>query len=149
MKDIMLKITGKTVTENVDKEEQEDVVEFVTEGKLFQRDDAMMISYPESDLSGMEGWTTYLTFKGNRIKLKRSSSEGSEPNTEMEFEPGVRYDGKYETPYGSLNVELLTNSISPFIEDEQGNRKMTIDYSVCLHGFTESRNTLDIEILNN
>ena len=142
----MLKITGKTVTEKLDKEEQEDVVQFVTEGKLVNRGDSMLISYPESELSGMAGYTTYLTIKDDTIKLKRAH-KGDDPQTEMEFQTGCRYQGKYETPYGSIAMELLTNKISPFTKNEDGSSKMTIDYSVSLKGLMESRNELDIEIL--
>ena len=146
MKDIMLRITGKTVNEALDKEEQEDVVEFVTEGKLYSREGAMMISYPESELSGLDGWTTYLTIKDDKVKLKRGSG-GDPAHTVMEFESGKRFEGQYETPYGPIALELLTNSISPFTEDEAGNSKLSIDYSVSLRGLMETRNKLDIEIL--
>ena len=146
MKDIMLKITGKTVNEALDKEEQQDVLEFVTEGKLYSREGAMMNSYPESELSGLEGWTTYLTIKDDKIKLKRSSGTDA-AQTVMEFESGKRYEGQYDTPYGPIEMELLTNSISPFREDADGNSKLSIDYSVSLRGLMETRNKLDIEIL--
>ena len=147
MKNITLKITGKTVIDEPDAEEkQEDVIEFVTEGKLYSREGAMLISYPESELSGFEGWTTFLTIKDNNIRLRRTSGE-DQVQTVMEFERGKRISSSYVTPMGSIEMELLTNSISPFAEDEAGNSKMTIDYSVSLHGLMESRNTLDIEIL--
>ena len=37
MKDIMLKITGKTVTQEEGAEKHEDIMEFVTAGQLYHR----------------------------------------------------------------------------------------------------------------
>lgn len=146
MKNITLKITGKTILEEPDREEKEDIIEFVTEGKLYSREGAMLISYPESELSGLAGWTTFLTIKEGNIRLKRTSGE-DEMQTVMEFERGKRISSSYQTPMGPIEMELLTNSIEPFEEDAAGNSKMTIDYSVSLKGLLESHNTLDIEIL--
>lgn len=146
MRDIMLKITGKTVTQNNGKEEHENVVEFLTEGKFYGRGgDSALISYPESELSGLEGWTTYLAITGGKVKMKRSN--GGSPETVMEFEKGKRFEGQYETPFGPVGMEILTNSISPLDLEPGGRGRMSIDYSVSLHGLMESRNTLDIEIL--
>ena len=146
MKNITLKITGKTILEEPDSEKNEDILEFVTEGKLYSRDGVMLISYPESELSGLAGWTTFLTIRDDNIRLKRSSGE-SELQTVMEFERGKRINSSYQTPMGPIEMELLTNSIAPFKEDSAGHSKMTIDYSVSLKGLLESHNTLDIEIL--
>ena len=140
----MLRITGKTVNEALDKEEQEDVMEFVTEGKLYSREGAMMISYPESELSGMEGWTTYLTIMGDKVKMKRSNGEDS-PQTIMEFEKGKRYKGLYDTPYGALHMEVLTNSIEKNLSPERQSGRLSIDYSISLKGLMDSRKVLDIE----
>ena len=49
MRDITLKITGKQVYEN----HEEDQMEFVTEGQLYQRNGAIYMIYDESELSGM------------------------------------------------------------------------------------------------
>ncbi|MBR6350725.1 MAG: DUF1934 domain-containing protein [Firmicutes bacterium] len=147
MKDIMLKITGRTVTQNNGKEEQEDVIEFLTEGKFYGRGgDSALISYPESELSGLEGWTTYLAITGGKVKMKRSNGNGS-PETIMEFEKGKRYEGQYETPFGPIGMEILTNSVSPLDMEPGGRGRLSIDYSVSLHGLMESRNKLDIEIV--
>ena len=60
MKDIMLKITGKTVRQDEGSEKHEDIMEFVTAGQLYHRGTTTFIKYPESELSGLEGCTTSL-----------------------------------------------------------------------------------------
>ena len=146
MKDIMLKITGKTVKQIQDKESHEDVIEFVTEGKLYRRGETTYVSYMESELSGLEGCKTSLTISDGKVKMKRSGEPLGIP-TVIEFEKGKRFKGLYDTPFGSVGMEVLTNSITIFPDKEEGKNHLSIDYSVSLRGVTESRNKLDIEIM--
>jgi len=137
MKDIMLKITGRTA-------DKDDGIEFVTEGTLYQKGHTVLIQYPESALSGMEGCTTSLTIGKDRVRLRRSG-EPLAVDTVMEFEKGKRFLGVYETPYGPLGMEILTNSIEKkFGEDGFG--KLSIDYSVSLKGLADARKVLELEM---
>ena len=146
MRDIMLKITGKTVTHKNDEDQLEDVVELITEGKLYKRGRATYVTYMESELSGMEGCRTSLAICDNKVKMKRSGKPLG-TSTVIEFEKGKRFEGFYDTPFGSVGMEVLTNSISDFLPDEEGKGRLSIDYSVSLRGLAESRNKLDIEIM--
>ena len=146
MKDIMLKITGKTVKQKEDVESHEDIVEFVTEGKLYRRGETTYVSYMESELSGMEGCKTSLTISDGKVKMKRTGEPLGIP-TVIEFEKGKRFKGLYDTPFGSVGMEVLTNSITNFPDKEDGKNHLSIDYNVSLRGVTESRNKLDIEIM--
>ena len=49
MRDITIKITGKQVYEN----HEEDQMEFITDGKIYQRNNAVYMIYDESEVSGM------------------------------------------------------------------------------------------------
>jgi len=146
MRDIMLKITGKTVTQKDNKENHEDTMEFTTEGKFFRRGTTTYLSYLESELSGMEGCMTSLIISKGKVKMKRSGKDLGVA-TVIEFEKGKRFEGLYDTPFGSVGMEVLTNSISSFDPGEDGKGKLSIDYDVSLRGLSESRNKLDIEIM--
>lgn len=146
MKDIMLKITGKTVKQINDQESHEDVIEFVTEGKLYRKGQTTYVSYMESELSGVEGCKTSLTISDGKVKMKRSGKPLGIP-TVIEFEKGKRFKGLYDTPFGSIGMEVLTNNITIFPDREDGKDHLSIDYNVSLRGVTESRNKLDIEIM--
>ena len=137
MKDIMLKITGRTA-------DKDDGIEFVTEGRLYNKGPLLLIQYPESELSGLEGCTTSLTIGKDKVRLRRSG-EPLGTDTVMEFEKGKRFLGVYETPYGPLGMEILTNSIERDLADD-GRGKLSIDYSVCLKGLADARKILDIEL---
>lgn len=67
MKDIMLKITGKQFSG----EEAEEHMEFITEGKLYQKGESKYLIYDESEFSGFPGCKTTLKLTGNQIRLKR------------------------------------------------------------------------------
>ena len=150
MKDIMLKITGKTISalpkNPDDPNNQNNTIELVTAGKYSHRGDITRISYDESDLSGMEGCQTQITINGNKLKMQRSGANlNFDSMTEMEFEAGKRYEGEYVTPYGNIGMEILTNQIN--LEGEESPQKISIDYSLTLKGIVESRNKLEIEVL--
>lgn len=147
MKDIMLKITGKTVTNNGTEEKHNDVMEFITAGQLFTRGTTTFIKYEESELSGMEGCTTSLIITKDKVRMSRSGANMTQ-KTEMEFKKGERFFGMYETPYGSVGMEVLTNDVTNLIQSEDGNQSLSIDYNISLKGLMEARNKLDIEIMH-
>ncbi len=136
MKDIMLKITGRSFAP-----EQDDTIEFVTSGKLSSRGDLTFISYDETELSGLRGCRTSLTINDKKVRLKRSG-EALPAETVMEFEQGKRFEGLYETPFGTISMEILTNEIR-----RNGCGSVSIDYNMSLRGLMESRKLLDIEVL--
>ena len=148
MKDIVLKITGKTISTLPKPPEgtvlDEDPVEFITEGKLSTRGSTTFISYEESPLSGMPGCRTSLTITPKKVKMKRKGGN-LDDETVMEFEKGKRFLGVYETPFGPLGMEILTDSIEKELE-EDGRGRLSINYSVSLKGVSDARKTLDIEL---
>lgn len=142
MKDIMLKIVGKQVT--VESEEQQ--LEFVTEGKYYEKGDSVYLVYDESEFSGMEGCTTSLKITGDKIRMKRYGNSIS-LDTEIEFEKGKRFKGYYDTPYGAVEMEVLTNDITNNIKKSDGSGSLNIDYHISLRGLSEGRSKLDIQII--
>lgn len=140
MKDIMLKITGRQY--NGDK--PLDKMEFVTEGKMYERNGATYLVYDESEFSGFPGCKTSLKLQGSRVRMKRIGEDLGD-GTVMEFESGKRFRSSYETPYGEMDMEILTDRVENNI-DENGNGNVDIDYHVSLEGELEGRNELRIEV---
>ena len=71
-----------------------------------------------------------------------------ETEDHVEFKKGERFYGMYETPFGPVGMELLTNDVSGLTDDGDGRQTLSIDYHISLHGLMESRNKLDIEIMH-
>ena len=143
MKDIILKIIGNEL-HGLDSK-SEDGMEFITEGRFGRRGDAMYLIYEESELSGVEGYTTSVKVVGDKVRMKRYGDEGG-LQTEIEFEKGRKFTGWYETPFGTVAIEVLTNDIDNRL-DPDGAGTLGIDCSVSLKGLTESRNLLQFEIM--
>lgn len=141
MKNIMMKIIGTQVTADL----EEDQMEFITEGKLYQRGDALYLIYDETEISGMPGCRTRLKLKNGTVKMKRIG-ENVGIDTEIEFEQGKRYTGYYDTPFGAIEMEVLTNHIENSLTPE-GTGTVDIDYHISLKGLVEGRNKLNIQLM--
>lgn len=141
MKDIMLKIIGKQFSGD----EAEEQMEFVTEGKLYEKNGATYLIYEESEFSGFPGCKTSLKLKGDTIRLKRIG-DGTEYGMEIEFKEGQRFSSKYDTPYGPIGMEVLTDSVTNDLSPE-GYGKIGVKYQVSLGGMAEGRNELNIEVI--
>ncbi|MDR2610169.1 MAG: DUF1934 domain-containing protein [Clostridiales Family XIII bacterium] len=145
MKDIMLKIIGNPVSPSGEPPQDEEIVELVTEGRFYQRGDSVYLDYEESDFSGMKGCTTSLKITGNKIRMQRYDGDiGIE--TAIEFEKGKRFTGLYDTPFGSVEMEVLTNDIRNDIT-QVGEGSLDIDYCISLKGLSEGRSKLSVEII--
>jgi len=144
MKDITLKIVGKQLN-GENEQGQEEQVEFVTEGKLFTRGKTLVLTYEESELSGMPGCTTQMSVTGDVVRMTRKG-EGLAEGTEILFEKGKRYSGTFDTPYGPVKMEVLTTQVENGItKDQKGH--LAIDYDISLAGLSEGRSRLELEIV--
>lgn len=140
MTGVLLKIMGINMTGN-DEAEQ---VELVTEGDLSQKGDEIHLCYDESELSGMEGHKTCLVVDRDSVRMTRMAG-GDHVETEIFFQVGTRHAGLYETPYGPIEMEVLTNELISDISGEEGG-SINIDYHISLKGLSEGRNKLSIQV---
>ena len=141
MKDIMLKIIGKQLSSDA----EEVQLEFVTEGQFYEEDKSFYLIYEESAFSGMPGCKTKLELTGDQIKMSRLG-KGVDTDTEIAFEKGKRHTGFFETPFGAVEMEVLTNDIVNNLTND-GRGSVKIDYHICLKGLSEGRNRLNIEVM--
>ena len=140
MKDITIKITGKNSLDD-----QEDTIEFVTDAKVYEKSEGIYITYEESELCGMPGYTTILKIAGEKIKLARFGLN-KEKTTEMEFENGKRYTNHYATDFGVFDIEILTQNVNNTITGE-GTGKLELDYYISLNGLGDAHNYLSLEVM--
>jgi len=141
MKDIMLKIIGKQMSADM----EEVQLEFITEGQIYEENKSLYLVYEESEFSGMPGCKTKLEFSDGEIRMSRLGDDIG-LDTEIKFVKGERYKGYYETPYGAIEMEVLTNEIENSLSAD-GSGSVNIDYEVSLKGLSEGRNKLNIEVM--
>ena len=145
MKDIMLRIIGNQLHGLEGKVGDGNAMEFITEGRFVRKGDAMYLIYEESELSGVLGYTTSLKVMDGKVRIKRYAEEGG-IEMAIEFEKGGKFTGWYETPFGAVEMEVMTNDVENRL-DPEGSGSLGIDCSVSLKGLTESRNLLKFEIM--
>lgn len=125
MEEIILRIVGSSIYDGV----EENQVELVTEGKLYKKGDVIYLTYDESEFSGMEGCKTRLVLEGDSVRMTRKGTEVG-IDTEIRFKKGMRHSGYYDTPYGPIEMEVLTNDLFNNVTDEEGAPSTSITTSV-------------------
>ena len=138
MKEIMIKIVASQKSnDGID-----DTMEIITEAKLYEKNSNYYLIYDETEISGMPGCRTRLKIGDKVIQMKRLGNP-EEGNNEIRFEKGTRFEGYYRTPFGSIEMEVLTNQLkNTFFVKEDG--EINIDYSISLKGLMEGQNTIKI-----
>lgn len=139
---ITIKITGRRY---IGQEADEDM-EFVTDGTMYERKGARYLIYDESEFSGIPGCKTSLKLTDDMLRLKRIGKNVDTYGSELIFEKGKRFVSSYHTPFGSIDMEILTKDIKKNLTPD-GLGKITLDYDISLKGMAEGRNEIDIEIL--
>jgi len=121
---------------------QDEVIELITEGKFYKKNDAYYLVYDESEISGMQGTTTTLKIKGELVILRRIGSNSSI----MEFEKNKRYKTQYKTPYGSMAMEMLTKNVNVYIREEPLQIDIKIEYDILIKNMFEGKNSMHIRV---
>lgn len=120
MKEVLVSVKGRSGM--VD----EGLIELITEGKLYKKDNAYYISYKETDVTGMKGTTTTLKTEKNRVTLIRHGTITSN----FVFEEGKKYISHYATEYGVFTVGIKAEKIDVDINDYGGIVKVVYSIDV-------------------
>ncbi len=136
MKDVIISITG---VQNYP-QGSDDAVELVTEGKYSYRDGHGVLSYMESELTGMQGTRTSFTFTPDEVVLSREGTLTSK----MIFREGTKNTFLYDTPFGSATMGLDTHRIHSTLGPRGGD--MEIDYVVDFDHAVVGRNKFRINV---
>ncbi len=118
------------------RDEKPDVIDLITEGKLYKKNDSTYLCYDESELTGVENNKVILKIKNNSVQMNRFG----EFESNMIFEKGKRDVSMYGTPYGQFRVEVVTDKINIELEEEKG--KIKVDYTVSISGSPEVKHNL-------
>jgi len=132
----MIKITAL-----IESGEGSDTVEFTTEGKVAMEGETCVLTYTESEVSGMRGSMTTLRITRDRVVMNRKGFSSSV----MEFVRGERHQSEYATPYGVFTLEILTRDMSCDM-DAEGRGTVDIHYDMSIRGLSQSVNRLTVEV---
>ena len=133
---VLLSIRGEQYFDNIDP----DATELMTDGTLELTDTGMLLSYQETELTGMEGTVTTFTLSGPRVTLTRTGRV----NSQMIFEEGRQHTSLYETPFGELSVDIRTSVLRHNLTERGG--VMEIHYSIAVEHTVTGRNCFKIRV---
>lgn len=135
MKEMLISVTGSQQGEN-----GPDTMELITAGQYGYSSEEIVMSWQESEISGMEGTKTTLSVKNGRVVLTREGML----NSQMEFEEGKKNYFLYETPFGSATMGVCTRSIRSDLGTRGGN--IFIDYTLDMDQTFLGRNKFLIRV---
>ena len=88
-------------------EDAPETTELVTEGELERRDGALILSYEESELTGLAGVVTTFRVEPGKVMLNREGAL----NSRMLFQEGVAHDSLYQMEYGTLMITVKATNV--------------------------------------
>jgi uncharacterized beta-barrel protein YwiB (DUF1934 family) len=133
---VLLTIRGEQYFDDVDPDE----TKLMTDGTMEVTEAGYLLTYQESELTGMEGTTTTFEVAGKRVTLTRSGSV----NSQMIFEEGKQHTSLYETPFGELPVDIQTSSLRHTLTERGG--VMEIKYAIAVDHTVTGRNCFKIRV---
>ncbi len=118
-------------------------MEMYSDARLRLTDDMFSLSYEESELTGMEGTSSQLSFMRSQPELVTMLRSGS-VSTALVFEPNKRHFCTYKTPFMPFEVCVHTLRIDNKLLAEAAT--LDLDYIVEIRGAQAERCKLHLEI---
>ncbi len=103
-----------------------EVTELTTEGVMTVGGGTIELSYEETELTGMKGTTTRFVVRDGEVALERTGMIQSR----MEFRCGERSSSLYETPWGTMVVDIHTTKLAQRLTERGGVMEICFTISV-------------------
>ncbi|MCL2368271.1 MAG: DUF1934 domain-containing protein [Oscillospiraceae bacterium] len=117
-----------------------EAIELITSGEYSHLGRESVLSYLESEMTGMEGTRTTFRASPERVTLTREGTL----NTQMIFEQGKKHRFLYETPYGATSLGVDTRRLTCGFGEDGG--EMEIDYTIDVDSVVVSENSFIISV---
>ena len=136
-KQVIIFVRGEQYYVDMDPDE----MELMTEGSMtIGGDGEIILEYQESELTGMEGTTTRFTIQDDTVTLTREGGV----NSQMIFQRGKRYRSLYETPWGSILVDVATTTLASRLNERGG--VLEVRYTIAVDHRVTGENRFKIRV---
>lgn len=122
-----------------------DKIELITEGTVRDNAGRIELEYEETELTGMEGATTIVSYEKENPGIITVLRDGS-VCTALVFEEGMRHICTYETPYMPFELCVATIKLSNSLSYESGS--IELDYMIETGGERAERTRLSLSLMN-
>ena len=135
-KQIILFVRGEQTYDSVSPE----VTELATEGLMTIEGEEVTLTYQESEITGMEGTTTRIIVRWDTLVLERTGMNVSR----MEFKQGERSSSFYETPWGTMAVDIATTKLAHRLTERGG--VMEIAFTIAVNHQVTGENRFKVRV---
>lgn len=136
-KDVLISIRGTQRSQG----EEPQTIELTTDGQLRREGDALLLSYAETEVTGMEGVVTTFRVAGDgTVQLLREGAT----NATMTFVEGQKTESLYDMGFGALLLGVHTRRVESRLHESGGTLRM--DYTVEVEHVPVGSNTYEIAV---
>ena len=116
------------------------MAELVTCGRFYKENDRYVVSYRESELTGMDGATTVFHIQPDRVTMLRDGPV----HTHLVFERDRKHLSLLDTPEGALPVGVCAWKVDSGIGDNGGD--LTLEYAVEVNHAVTGANCIHMRV---
>ena len=121
--------------------EKPETIELVTEGSYSYEPGYIVISYVETQMTGLEGVVTSFTIEDNeKVTLKRTGKV----NSTMVFVRGQKHESLYDAGVGGLLLGVQTKAMTVLLNEHGG--LLDLEYGIEIEHTSCGSNSYHIEI---
>ncbi|WP_378955296.1 DUF1934 domain-containing protein [Pelosinus sp. sgz500959] len=136
----MINVVVTIVGTQRDAQGEENRIELITAGHYYEKNGVQYIVYKDTEVSGLEGVSTMLKVYEQHVVLVRMGNV----KYQQQFRLGEKSHSSYVTPYVTMEMGILTQSIEQALSKSVGN--IHIRYELEINGQWQSTNTLSISV---
>lgn len=120
--------------------EENNEINFVTDGEFDAENGAYSIHYKESEMTGLEGVTTTISVKDGKVVLERRG----DINSQMVFQNGERHHSIYDMGEEMMTMCVGTNLIRNRLNQNGGS--LAMNYTLEVNHALLSKNKISIKV---
>lgn len=139
MKEIPVLVTIHSCARRDD--DSEEPISLMTTGTLRLEDDAAVLTYQELLDESIPPQTVSVTAKEDMITMQRDG----EYATQMVFNRGQRYEGVYQTPYGSMDMAIFCTRLHYDLSENGG--EILLVYQMDMNGQFAGMHQMHMQVM--
>ena len=123
------------------RDDEEEPITLLTSGRLTLEDGRSVLTYEEVLDEALPPQPITITLEDDTLMMER----GGDYATQMIFRRGQRYEGQYDTPFGSMDLALFCTRLTTRLDEEGG--EISLHYQMDLNGQFAAAHEMEIRLM--